>query len=327
MPQPQVAAVLVNYNGREHLEYCLPSLAMTGYRPFVLIVVDNGSTDGSVAAAVRICPDARLIRNRKNLGWSAASNIGIRLALELGAKYIALVNNDIRVDPRWLDAAVAAAERAPGIGLIGYGCVEAEDQVESLAQFERERSRWVGIELSYPAYVGGMAMLVRSELFREIGMIDDGFFAYGEENDFQIRARKAGYVIAEVNLPVWHLGQGSSRKAPLRAAFWQTRHNIRLLVKHGSPLALILSALGHLRKRIVRRRLGPTASAVERRLLFSNRAVRCAVLLGAVLWNLLVLPQTLKRRWDDNRRAARTRRKRLSSSLSGVMNDENGELR
>jgi GT2 family glycosyltransferase len=254
-----------------------------------------------------LCADARLIRNKSNQGWSVGNNLGIVKAKEIDAKYIVLVNNDIRVDPRWLGIAVKVAESDPRIGVIGFKILEPElGNPDRDASFEIAKASWTNLELSYPKYVGGMAMFVRAEVFDRIGLIDEGFFAYGEENDFQIRARKAGYSIVATNVPVWHHGQGSFGRIPTRAALLQTRNNIQLLIKHASIQQIMQAGATHLRLRCLPSGMSQAScnkSPVERRLRPSNFFVNLTILLYAVVWNLLRLPVTLRKRYKDNQRA------------------------
>lgn len=302
--KPLVCIIVLNYNGREHLDYCLPSVAATAYPNYQIIVVDNASPDGSADLVAALCPAAQLIRSRLNRGWSGGNNVGIRAALEVGAQYVVLANNDIRVDPRWVSVAVKVAESDPQVGVIGFQVLEPEPgSADRDAGFERAQASWGGIEFSYPKYVGGMAMFVRAELFEQIGLIDEGFFAYCEENDFQIRARKADYKVVAINVPVWHYGQGSFGKIPARAAILQTRNNIRLLIKHGSLSKLLRSGLTHFSRRILPSQTAQTQSAVERRLRSSSSIENLAILFQAAIWNVWVLPTTLQRRRDDNRKA------------------------
>lgn len=304
---PVVCIVVLNYNGRDHLKYCLPSIAKTDYPNYRLIVVDNASSDDSVALVNALCPDAWLIKSDSNRGWSGGNNLGIAAAIQVGAKYVVLINNDIRVDPRWLDAAVEVAEQDPRVGVVGFQVFEPESGGDDReASFEQAKVSWKALEISYPKYVGGMAMFVRAEVFEQIGLIDEDFFAYGEENDFQIRARKAGYSIVATNVPVWHYGQGSFGRIPTRAALLQTRNNIRLLIKHGSVQQIIQAGVRHLRLRCLPSKMSRTArvqSPVERRLRPSNFLVNFAILLYAVVYNLLRLPATLRKRYEDNHRA------------------------
>lgn len=314
MTNPLVCIVVLNYNGRDHLGYCLPSLVATDYSNYRIIVVDNASLDGSSSLVTALCPDAQLIQSKSNRGWSGGNNLGIRSAIESGAQYIVLSNNDIMVDPRWVSVAVDVAESDLQIGVIGFHVLEPGlGDLDRDAGFESAKATWEKTEISYPTYVGGMAMFVRAELFECIGCIDEGFFAYCEENDFQIRARKAGYKVVAINVPVWHYGQGAFGKIPAHAAFLQTRNNIRLLIKHGSVFDLLRSGLTHFIKRILPSQTTHTQDAVERRLRFSGSIGNLVILFKAVMWNIWVLPTTLQCRQYDNRKARVANQRRRHS--------------
>jgi GT2 family glycosyltransferase len=306
---PLVYVIVLNHDGREHLEYSLPSLAGTDYPNHQILVVDNGSRDDPAQRVKELCPSAKIIRNGSNLGWSGGSNVGIAAALKTEAQYVVLANNDIRVDPRWIQVAVDVAEREPRVGVIGFRVCEPEpDTSDRDAGFEQAKATWNGVELSYPRYVGGMAMFVRGDVFRQIGLIDEGFFAYGEENDFQTRARKAGYSIAAVNVPVWHYGQGSFGKDPFRAAVLQTRHSIRPLLKHETTAGLLHRGVRHTVRRVFRWAPIDRDSGVERRLQPGGLAVRIWVVLVSVAWNVWVLSGTIRRRRYDDRLSREARR-------------------
>jgi GT2 family glycosyltransferase len=307
---PLVYVIVLNYDGREHLEYSLPSLAATDYPNHQILVVDNGSRDDSVERMKELCPNVKVIRNASNLGWSGGNNVGIAAALKTGAQYVVLANSDIRVDPRWIQVAVDVAEREPRVGVIGFRICEPEPGTRDRdAGFEDAKATWRGVELSYPRYVGGMAMFVRGDLFRQIGLIDEGFFAYGEENDFQTRARKAGYSVVAVNVPVWHHGQGSFGKVPFRAAVLQTRHSLRLLLKHGTAAELLHRGFRHTVRRVFRWAPIDRDSGVERRLQPRGLVLRIRIVLVSVAWNVWVLPGTIRRRRYDDRLARAARRK------------------
>lgn len=111
---PNVSIVILNWNGLRYLKDCLTSLQAQTYTDFEVILVDNGSTDGSAEWVAKHFPQVRLIRNEVNLGFAAANNQAICAST---APYVATLNNDTRVEPDWLAALVAAAERNPNIGM------------------------------------------------------------------------------------------------------------------------------------------------------------------------------------------------------------------
>jgi GT2 family glycosyltransferase len=302
-PAPLVCVIVLNYNGIYHLNYCLSSLLATDYANYKVLLVDNASSDASLRTVADKHPEVSIIASRKNLGWSGGNNLGIAKALELGAKYVILANNDIKVDSRWLREAVATAEISPRIGIIGFNVFEADGRIDNVADFIMAQQAWSEARFLPTGNVGGMSMFVRTALFGEIGMIDEGYFAYGEENDFQIRSEKAGYRTVSINVPVWHYGQGSFRNVPTRAAMLQIRGKIRLMIKHGSVLAALRGGFRHVFRRLLR--TTPLANTVvERRLKPSNNLlINLGLFLYCVSWNLWFLPKTLLRRWRDNRLA------------------------
>ena len=117
--EPRVAVIVLNWNGREDTLECLRSIRSIAYSNFGVIVVDNGSTDGSVAAIRASQPSVEVIDTGENLGFAGGNNVGIRRALELGADYVLLLNNDTVVDPGLLRAFVAAAALHPEAGAFG----------------------------------------------------------------------------------------------------------------------------------------------------------------------------------------------------------------
>ena len=298
---PLVYVVVLNCNGREHLEYCLSSVCATAYEHLRILVVDNGSSDSSLDVARRFRVD--IAANTRNLGWAGGNNVGIRRAIELGATYVVLANNDIKVDPRWITQAVRLAEAHPDIAVLGFDVHEPiPGSSDTDAGFTPACKAWQEPVVTAPTFVGGMAMFARVRAFEELGLIDENFFLYGEENDFQIRVRRAGYRIVNVNVPVWHFGQGFFGKTSLKASLLQTENNIQLLLKHQGIAALPMAAFRHATRRFVAGRSIDRASAAERRLA-AGGAVRAAVLAPLALLRIAVkLPSIVRRRREDNRR-------------------------
>ena len=317
---PLVYVIVLNHNGADHLPYCLPSICATDYPRLEIIVVDNASTDGSLALASSF--PVRTLKSDRNLGWSGGNNLGIREALAAGARYVVLANNDIRVHPRWIAEAVAAAELSPDVAVIGFDVHEPQPgDADRDAGYSDACRRWAPpTTTSTPEYVGGMAMLVRGAAFEQLGLIDENFFAYGEENDFQIRARRAGYRILGINVPVWHYGQAGFGKTPFRASLLQTENNIQLLLKHHGPMELLRAVVDHLyRFRSAART--PASTAVERRLRGGSAIRMAAILLLAVGRVVVKTPAILRRRAEHGRLIATARARRseqLTHSSDGV---------
>jgi GT2 family glycosyltransferase len=309
---PEVYVLILNCNGREHLAYCLPSVLATDYPRCHVLLIDNGSQDDSLAFARTHYPQVEIIANARNLGWAAGNNVGLRRALDRGAAaYVVLLNNDMRVDPRWLTHAVAAAEADPLIGVVGFDTVGEYhlDADPDLIEFERRRAAWRGPEVAETEHVAGCAMFLRAELLRDVGLLDERFFAYGEEDDLQKRAGRAGYRSVRVNVPLWHYNGGSFGKRALRAAVLAQRNHVRGMIKSDPPRA----ALRRLRDMVVFICWPGVeydrSHAHLRRLRPSIYPVNVGILLYAVLWNLVMLPATLLARRRDERRVRQARRR------------------
>jgi GT2 family glycosyltransferase len=290
--------VVLNYNGLDHLKYCLPSILATDYPAFTVIVVDNASSDGSADFVRQNYPQVNLIISDTNRGWSGGNNLGIGFARRCGAEYVVLANNDIRVDPRWVSAAVGVAQQDPRVGIVGFQIIEPRGDDHD-AGFAQAMALWSGLRVSEAKYVDGMAMFVRTRVFDEIGMIDEGFFVYAEDNDLVLRARKAGYRVVATNVPIWHKGQGYWGRAPLRAAALQMRNNLRLSIKHDNLWGILYQIARHFAKGCLPWVSVDLRDPVARRLRPSNIVINGVLLLYALAWNLYHLPQTLRRRRED----------------------------
>lgn len=297
---PRVCAVVLNCDGRAQLAYCLPSLAKTRYPAFEVIVVDNDSADGSPDWVEQTHPRVILVRSDRNVGWSGGNNLGIARARERGADYAALVNNDVRVDPRWIEAALQAARSDPRVGIVGFRIIEGRGG--ETAPFEAAVAEWAGLRTRPTEIVGGMAMLLRLSLLDRIGTLDEDFFAYADDNDLVRRALRAGYRVVETNIPVWHHGSASFGRAPLRAGALQIRNNLRLSLKHDSPRGVLYQVLRHLAKACLPLVRSDPENRIERRLRPSNAIVNFGIFVYALAWNFYRLPATLRRRRQDSQR-------------------------
>lgn len=195
--------VVVNWNGAALLPSCLSSL-VAQTRPAHVLVVDNGSDDGS-ADAVGGFPTVEWLPAGRNLGFAAANNVGLRRALAAGARYVAIVNTDVRLEPDWLDRMIAAADAHPDAGIFGGLLVLDGDRsrVNStglvLDALGRCADRDFGLPLERldrrdgPVLgVSGGAALFRSEALRRIGLFDPAYFAYYEDVDLSFRAARLG---------------------------------------------------------------------------------------------------------------------------------------
>lgn len=193
---PLVSIIILNYNGRDVLEPCLDSVFAVSYSPFEVIVVDNGSIDGSAEMARRRY-NFRLIRKKSNVGFCAGNNAGIR---EARGEFLVLLNNDTIVHPNWLSELVTEAARSGAdfcqpkilmfndrrtinsaglkIHFAGFGILRGGGEID-VGQYD---------ELKEMSGVHGACILVSRKAIEEVGLLDDNFFIFNEDTDWSWRA-------------------------------------------------------------------------------------------------------------------------------------------
>jgi GT2 family glycosyltransferase len=299
---PLVYIIVLNFNGKFHLEYCLPSLLATDYPNFRLVVVDNASTDDSLSYIKENFPQLEVIQSPRNLGWAGGNNLGIRYAKERKAEYVLLANNDIKVHPQWVRGAVRAAQSDTRVGFIGFE-VFGDTRPVPLAKFEQACQHWQGHEFrSTEEYVDGMSLFIPMTVFDQLGLIDEGFFVYAEETDLEIRGKAAGFLRVKTNVPVWHYSSGHFRAFPLKGSFFAIRNNMRLSLKHDSLLGILKVFGGLYYKGCSPFYRGDTTDVTIGRLRPRGPLFNFFLLNTCVLWNVWQLPQTLLAKKRDQRR-------------------------
>ncbi len=226
-----ISVVAVNWNRRELLRRCLDSLQSQQGVRFEVIVVDNGSTDGSAEMVENEFPSVRLIRNHENRGFCAANNQGIGAA---AGDFIALLNNDAEARPGWLLTLRELFEERPGLGMAASKILVYEDprRIDKAGHLiypdGQNRGRGSGEvdcgqydrveEVLWP---DGCAAMYRKRMLDQIGGFDEDFFAYGDDAELGLRARIAGWdCLYTPRAVVWHhrgatLGLASTRRLEL----------------------------------------------------------------------------------------------------------------
>lgn len=197
-----VTVIIVNWNGRHLLPGCLQSLQGQKFKEFETIIVDNGSSDGSVEWLYRHYPEVRVIPLSSNKGFCAANNVGYRLAK---SKYVALLNNDTVAHALWLGSLVAALEKNSHAGfaaskILNYKMPETIDRAGdsySRAGVGLLRGRGMSfLVYEKPEWIFGAcaaAALYRRCMIDEIGFFDEDFFLLYEDVDLSFRAQLKGY--------------------------------------------------------------------------------------------------------------------------------------
>jgi GT2 family glycosyltransferase len=262
--RPIVSIILLNWHGWRDTIACLDSLSRLDYPNYHIVVVDNGSTDDSVARIRAAHPEILLIETSRNLGFSGGCNVGIRHALETGAEYVWLLNNDTTVDPQALQAMVQVAESDPGVGAVGSVLYYLDNPTAIQAWGGGWTSFWSGRSRHHLApvsdarlhYLTAASMLLRRSAIQDVGLLDeDTFFMYWEDTDLSFRLRKAGWrlAVAEKSIVLHREHAATGKGSPLLARYFN-ESAVRFFQRHARwpiwPIAV--GATGRVMKRVLR---------------------------------------------------------------------------
>ena len=306
---PKILVCIVNWNGRSHLEYSLPSQLGTQYPNLEILLVDNASKDGSVEYVRKTFPQVRLVENASNLMWAGGNNVGIRIALEKGDDWVMLVNNDVLVDPRWAEMGMRVAQADPKIGIIGYAVI-GEPRRAAASEWHRACATFSTLSFKDDRSISGNFMLIQTNVFRSIGQFDEIYRLYGEENDFVARAIMAGIRVVRCNIPMWHHGEGTSSAIPLFSAYMATRNELRYYLKqeHLSLFGMLRWLLSRMAVACDPRRGVDVDDCVKRRMHPTrNVLLNGSLVLRAFWWNLIHLRETRSMGLKDEQQCAACR--------------------
>ena len=238
-----LVAVVVSWNGRDDTLDALESL-----RGIDTVVVDNGSVDGSADAIAERFPDVELIRAGVNLGFAGGNNAGIRRALDRGASWVLLVNNDATVEPGIVEALAAAAESRPDAGVLACKVLFAgSDRLwYAGAGFNpylgRSRHELFGKPdepgtLRDTARATGAGMAVSRAAIDAAGLLDEEFFLYAEDLEWCLRIQAAGFAVVYVpEARVRHRVTAASGGAGSPTASYYEARNVLAVVERYRPL-------------------------------------------------------------------------------------------
>ena len=208
---------------------------------YQVLIVDNGSADDTAAKAAELLPQAHILKNSTNLGFAGGNNVGIRFALSKGASHVVLVNDDLALELDWLEHISEYCRRKPGSGIAG-GCIRFLGKSEYVNSTGLEVDfLWRATDRDFMtlfssvtrpsgdvfAMTGG-AMWISREVFEKIGLLDETFFAYYEDLDFCLRAKRAGFGIDYVAPAVsYHQFSGSLGENHPRRRYLLARNHLR----------------------------------------------------------------------------------------------------
>ena len=240
MAEPLVYILVLNYRAWRDTLLCLKALERLEYPNYRLLVLDNASDNNAVAQLRAAFPQLELIALERNLGFAGGNNVGIRRALAEGADYVWLLNPDTIPEPEALSAMVDLAEQDPRIGAVGSVLLDMDNPQQVQAWGGGEVVLFWGLIrlLTHPrqaarlSYISGASLLIRRRALEQVGLLDEGFFMYGEDCDYGLRLRKAGFLLAVApQARVRHKG-GTSWQGSLQADENFAAYNVRLFRKH-----------------------------------------------------------------------------------------------
>ncbi|MBC8122848.1 MAG: glycosyltransferase family 2 protein [Gemmatimonadaceae bacterium] len=225
MVRPLVYILVLNWNSPAYTVRCVESLLHLHYSNYRILLIDNGSTDGSEAVLRARFPDLAFLQTGDNLGYAGGNNRGVAYALERGADYLWILNNDTCVDPRALEALVEAVEKDEGIGLAGSK-IRSMDDPDRLVFAGGQIDFWQGKSfhrghleadsgqydrLEDVSFVTGCSLFFRASLIEQVGLMRETYFLYCEDVEWNLRIQKAGYRTVYVPGSVlWHKEGGSA---------------------------------------------------------------------------------------------------------------------
>lgn len=248
--KPLISIVILNWNGRHHLQRFLPSVLATTYSNYEIVVADNGSTDDSLDWLRQYHPNVRIIAMPHNVGFAKGYNDALK---QVKADYYVLLNSDVEVQPGWVDPVIALMESDKSI---------AACQPKILMERHRELFEYAGAaggwidSLGYPFargrlfdvcepdqgqydaiapvfWASGAAMFVRADIYHACQGLDEYFFAHMEEIDLCWRMQLAGYkIMACPQSVVYHVGGGTLPKGNARKVYLNFRNNLIMLYKN-----------------------------------------------------------------------------------------------
>jgi GT2 family glycosyltransferase len=245
---PLVAIVVLDYNGLDDTVRCFSSLREVCYSALSLILVNNGSKIDPEPQARGLCGRLTAINTGANLGYAGGNNVGIKRALEQGAEFVLILNNDTTVDPSIVSALIDAFASDPALGIVG----PVINFLDEPATVRTDGVRFntgpcteffqrlpiplrPGVRTPVPVdIVNGCCMMVKAEVFRSVGLFDERLFIVHEESDLCLRAQRSGFICAVLGETlVWHKGSIAFQRVGLKVQrYFDTRNLFYLIRRH-----------------------------------------------------------------------------------------------
>jgi hypothetical protein len=247
---PLVVLLILTWNRRDDVLRCVASLPRLDYPNLRPVVIDNASSDDTVAALRTRHADLEILENPRNLGYAGGNNVGIRWALERGADYVLIANSDTEMTPGLVRELVRVAESDPRIAVVGCRNLLMEDPgvlwgaygeltygpfvVRTAGERVPDAERWRVVR-DVDSVIGN-GYLWRRQALERVGLLDERFFGYHEDLDWCLRARRAGYrVVYAGTAAIIHKGGSSSDRRWSRSfpmSYFLGRNGVLFVRKH-----------------------------------------------------------------------------------------------
>lgn len=250
---PLVAVVVLAWNGWEDTRACLASLRAATYERRLVILVDNGSSDDTAARARAEFPEVEVLETGDNLGFSAGNNRGIARALEAGADYVMLLNNDTTAEPGFVEPLLEAFEREAQLGFASPTILYADEPRVWFGGGEIDwRTGWAyhaPSQAEPPAgglrrtpFVTGCCLIARRETWEQVGLLDPRFFLFWEDTEWSVRAGRAGHAGAVVaGSRIRHKVSASFHRGMTGLGTFYFVRNGLLFIREHAPRPLVTS--------------------------------------------------------------------------------------
>jgi GT2 family glycosyltransferase len=257
---PLVYIIILNWNGWQDTIKCIESCLKLAYPRYRILIVDNDSTDGSMEKLHLRFPDIDILQTGSNLGFAGGNNVGIRHAIEQGADYVWLLNNDTIVDPSALVELVNVAKERDSVGIVGSkiyfysqpdviwfaGGLIRKLRGTSIHRGHREKDEGQYNKISEVDYITGCSLLIKREVVAKVGLMDERFFLLFEEVDWNQRVKEQGYGILYVPFSkVWHKVSMSIGADSPAYFYYLIRNSLLFTLKH-KPIYIPTVTLGKL---------------------------------------------------------------------------------
>lgn len=240
---PKVFIIILNWNNWPDTLECLESLKNNDYPNYQVVIIDNGSREKPTVPDSKV----KIIYNKENLGFSGGNNIGIKYALEKGADYILLLNNDTIVAKDFLSEMIKVTEKDKKIGMIGpkiyfYGDKNriwfAGGQVNWLYNQGQMRGYNKIDKGQYDSpeetdYITGCCLLIKKKVIEKIGLMSKDYFLYYEDTDWSLKVQQAGFKCLFVpRAKIWHKGSKSSLEGSPSYIYYHIRNGLILAQRY-----------------------------------------------------------------------------------------------